>query len=244
MKKPRIKNLKHKLLLVLAASLLFLTSCPIYRTETAIKNRVVFLKGNNHSCTGEQVRAPSGVNYILTAAHCNILAVDGKIEVTSEYGTKLLRKVIYEDPKSDLLLLEGLPGLSGLNIAGSVYRNEEVRTFTHGAGFATYKTAGVLIEEKEIKIGISEINNSEQEEACKKSPKFTVVEVNFLGVALFKVCALDVKEMATTAMIVPGSSGGPVVDWRGNLVGVVSAGGEGFGFLVSLKDIQNFLSNY
>jgi S1-C subfamily serine protease len=58
------------------------------------------------------------------------------------------------------------------------------------------------------------------------------------------MCFLKVVEVATTAKVVPGSSGGMVVDDVGDLIGVVSASNGDFGFLVRLQDIKNFLAKY
>lgn len=243
MKKCKKFSFKYKLLMFVSAFILLVGITNPIKTESYIKNRVIQLKGNGHACTGEQVRAPSGVDYILTAAHCSVLADNGKINAYSEYGTFLPRKVIAEDSNSDLLLLEGMPGLKGLSIAHSDYRNEEIRTFTHGAAMLTYKTTGVLIQDKSVEVPLFQIDTAEQEAACKQ-PKNKIYEINFIGISFGKLCLLDVQETATTAMIVPGSSGGPIVDFRGDLVGVVSAGGGGFGWLVRLEDIRAFLSNY
>lgn len=211
-------------------------------TESELMARVVRLtsESGRGSCSGEQVRATSGKDYILTAAHCLSLASsDGSMQVITEDGRKLARKVIVEDAFSDLALIEGLPNTDGIAIARNNHRNQKVRTFTHGKALATYRTEGVLIEEQEIAVMLDFIVSPEAEAKCRAKSKQRVENVWF-----FKICILKVREMATTAMIVPGSSGGMVVDADGALVGVVSAGGDGMGWLVPLSDIQAFLSNY
>ncbi len=212
-------------------------------SDNSIRSRVVKLSGGHGMCSGEQVKAPSGQNYILTAGHCRTLEKDGSILVTKEDGTKLRRDIIAEDPMSDLLLLEGLPGVEGLEIADISYPKQEVRTFTHGNNFDTYKTSGVLIQKQQIKI-LNNIIESEADEAKCKDPKYSIAEVPIFFGFTIKACLLDVEEMATTAMIVPGSSGGAVVDSSGELVGVVSAGGDTFGWLVPISAVHVFLAGY
>lgn len=211
------------------------------RTENNIKDRVVRILGDAGMCSGEQVRAPSSENYILTAAHCKILEKDGQMLIVKESGDRLWRRVIAEDPKSDLLLVEGLPGVDGLDIARSMYR-EHIRTFTHGANHDTYETEGYIIAIEPVQIPAFAIFSIEEASKCK-APKYKIEHLNdFFG--SMDLCVIEVDETAMTAMIVPGSSGGAVVNDHGDIVGVVSAGNGNFGFLVTLKDIKAFLRAY
>lgn len=211
-------------------------------SDKELMNQVVRLTtaDNKGSCSGEQVRAPSDTDYILTAAHClSLAAADGTIKVITEDGRELSRKVIAEDPDSDLALIEGIPNMGGMKIAKFNYRNQPVRTFTHGKALATYRTDGVLIEEKRIQVFMGAIGSQDDADRCAKQPKNKVYDLGFI-----QACIFDGDEMATTASIVPGSSGGMVVNDSGALVGVVSAGGEGMGWLVPLSDISKFMRNY
>lgn len=210
-------------------------------SESEIKENVVKLTGARGLCSGEQVIAASGKTYILTAAHCKGLATDGSILVHTEDGRHLNRRIIMEDDRSDLLLLEGVPGLSGLSIASSLDRWEHERTYTHGRGFDTYRTDGMNVQDKQqVAFILGEPST------CLNMPKYRIVEMgSFFGIT-FQVCIMEMNESVTTAKIVPGSSGGPVVNDSGQLVGVASAGDNdgAFGYLVRLQDIQLFLSNF
>lgn len=238
-----LKKLIASILLLAAIAAIPLLA-PHPRSDKNLMSNTVRLVGKG-SCSGEQVQAPSGKKYILTAAHCRILADNfGEMMVVTEDGRVLQRRVIAEDKKSDLLLIEEVPGLDGLEIADSVRKTEHVRTFTHGAGLDTYKTEGQLIQEMKIDILLGFISTPEQEKACESAPKTKVAEITVFDITLLKACILSVVEAASTAMTVPGSSGGMVVNDTGELVGVVSAGGDAFSFFVTLKDIKAFLANY
>lgn len=228
-----------KLIAVGIIALALIIARPHGPSNKEIMSKVVQLQGNGSLCSGEQVRAPSGVDYILSAAHCAHLATDGSIEVKTEDGRKMKRRVIAEDPMSDLLLIEGLPNLKGLDIAESVHRGQAVRTFTHGRGFATYETTGVIIEDKRIAVSVFDIMDDKALAKCKSMPKY-VVDQGWFGMS----CMLNVSETATTALVAPGSSGGMVLDASGKLIGVVSAGDSTFGYLVTLDHIKSFLANY
>lgn len=237
----RIKDKIGKSLYVALIGMSLIMICAIPkggRSEDWLRNRVVKLTGNDVLCSGEQVKAPSGRNYILTAGHCKAtIGADGSVDVSADDGKHARRRMIEEDPYSDLLLIEGLPDdREGLSIAQSDYQQEHVRTYTHGAGMDTYETRGDLVMLKDLQV-FAEFASPED---CSSKPKYKMLDTGFFG----EVCIMDVIEQASTAMTVPGSSGGMVVDDSGNLVGVVSAGGEGFSYFATLKDIQRFLSGY
>jgi hypothetical protein len=221
--------------------LLCLASCA-GPSEKSIRGKAVKLSSARGSCSGEQVRAPSGVDYILTAGHCRVLDDGtGSITAQSEKGDILKRKIIAEDPNSDLLLLEGLPGVKGLPIASSVTIGEHFRTFTHGKGLDTYKTGGEYIQDSQVDILAGMIHDQESYDKCiSGGSKYRAIQLSdSLG-----ACLLSVKEMTSTAMVVPGSSGGMVVDDSGALCGVVSAADGSFGYFILLSDIQKFMSGY
>jgi hypothetical protein len=218
--------------IVLVSFSLALTSGP---SDSEIRDRVVKIVGPHGQCSGEQIQAPSGKSYILTAAHCLPIAVEGSMDVITEDGVHTLRKVIAEDSKADLLLVEGLVDRTGLKIANNNYRFQSVRTFTHGRGMDTYTTEGVLVMDKRemVLMGFA----ADAAECHIDMPKYRAIPSEG-GVA----CVMDLDWTVTTAFVAPGSSGGLVVNSEGEMVGLVSAGGEGFGLLTRLEDIQRFLA--
>jgi S1-C subfamily serine protease len=238
----KFKRSLLKLAAVTAGLLVIANSCGT-KSESWLRSRVVKLSSAKGMCSGEQVRATSGVDYILTAGHCRAMEVDGKITVTDAEGNKIQRKIVAEDPNSDLLLLEGLPNMKGLDIANSDQLTEHVRTFTHGANMATHKTEGEIIQAKQVDIPLKLLQNEEEIKECESMPKYSVLEIqSFFGP--LTVCAMEVFETASSATIVPGSSGGMLVNDDGQLVGIASCTDGQFGYFVTLHDIQKFLSGY
>lgn len=235
--------MKKKLGLLAGVILLTLCLLPSGKSDDWLRSRTVRIAdAQDASCSGEQVRAPSGQDYILTAGHCASLAKDGTVIVITEDGRKLQRRIIEEDPNSDLLLIEGLPNLEGMSIARSHEKREHVRTFTHGSRLDTYRTEGVYIQEQHIDVPLYIITDQHPESGCNMA-KNKILDVQFF-IFEMKFCAISVSEEVSTAFIVPGSSGGMVVNDSGELVGVVSATDTKFGFFVRLYDIHQFIKNY
>jgi len=213
-------------------------------SESYIRDRALQLRSEHELCSAEQVRAPSGVDYILTAGHCRDIANNGYMTVIDSHGNKVQRRVIAEDKKSDLLLLEGMPGLKGLSIANSIKDTQHVRTFTSGGARPTHESEGELMGKEHIDIPLDVITNDDDKAKCEAfGPKNQVLQADTLFGPV-NYCALSVDEVSTTAKIIPGSSGGMIVNDSGDLVGVASATDENFGFIVQLSDIHAFLAGY
>lgn len=209
-------------------------------SDNYIFDRVVHIKGGmGGSCSGEQVKAPSGKLYVLTAGHCRPLVEDGMGIIITEAGAEHPAVMVAEDPTSDLLLLQGVSGVGALEIAKKSAHRQKVKTYTHGAGLKAYKTEGVLIDDRKVDIMIGIVMMPEEIKACQSMPKQRIV----MAYDVIPVCLMSVEETFSTAFTAPGSSGGAVVDTRGDLVGVVSAGGGGYSLFVRLSDIQAFMSD-
>lgn len=217
---------------IIGLCLLSLVAVPFLHSTNPKSKIVRIYKEGKGMCSGEQVQGASGTNYILTAGHCAVFIEDGSVDVETEDHKKLKRHVVAEDPNSDLMLIEGLPGIKGFSIANAAYPADWVKTITHGWNLDTYQTEGTLIQ-------ISKID----------APLFSIEEGRkCTGMAKLRqegeYCIMSVWEMISTAMIVPGSSGGAVLNNDNELVGVVSCGSPPFSDFVTLSDIKAFLKNY
>jgi hypothetical protein len=214
---------------------------PIFPVDQAKKSSIK-LRGVNGSCSGVQIKAKSGQEYILSAGHCAHVGDGQSVIAETEDGRSLERRIIAEDRFSDLLLIEAIPNYPSLQLATEEHLGDKIDTFTHGNGLATYKTSGELIQYQEILVPIKEISSPEDAKKCLESPKNRIQELEFFGLHA-EICSLYLRGIVSTAKVVPGSSGGMVV--KGDkLVGIVSATDGNFGFFVSLQDLHRFSDNY
>lgn len=229
------------LLAVFIAFMCFVHMKEDVTSDKYLLKRVVMLKNERGSCSGEQIKAPSGKDYILTAAHCRALAIDNMIDVVDYTGAIIKRKIISEDPFSDLLLLEGLPNLKGIPIAKSIVNMEKLKTYTHGGGFNTWRTDGYAIERRKVSIHLFDIETDQDRLRCKDPKHLIKVIADLFGST--EACFMNIWEMYITAKTLPGSSGGMIVNERGELVGAVSAGDNSndFTLMIEAKEINEFL---
>lgn len=208
-------------------------------SEKEIREKIVKIVGDKGLCSGEQVKGHSGKSYIITAAHCKDISSTDVYTVFRESGEKLKLRAIEEYEDNDLLLLEGLPGVEGLEVASNSFRNEKIWTYTHGGGLDTYITEGRQLQVQNVQIFMGPVTD---EKSCQSS-KYNIQDINsFFG--SIRACMMKLRLMGTTAKVVPGSSGGAIVNYKGELVGVVSATDGNFGYSVPIDSIQAFLAGY
>lgn len=228
---------------------------------------------NQGGGTGFAVKAPSGKTYIMTNYHvCDALkkrsgGKSDEVIVEQNNGKKLARKIIATSDYSDLCLIEGLPGVSGLSVGDVPYEGQKLYSVGHPGlkprtvstgdiqGFmdlelpegpisGIMRVGGKVVDQHQFtpaEGGISEAD-------CQK-PKNRIKTFK-RGVLFFeiemKMCLNVTKDTYITNMLSqPGASGSPVVDSWGNVIGVLFAGDEySWAFMVNANDVKQFLEMY
>jgi hypothetical protein len=214
-----------------------------YNHEMDVRANVVKLVSDKGSCSGTQIVAPSGKKYILTAGHCRALEENGKIGVIAEGMRKIDLAIVEESETTDLMLLEGHPQLPGLHIGSEPTSRTNLRAYTHGMGLDTYEANGKLIQTLHVEALDHMVNTPDEETQCTSKPKYAVRDITFLFFQV-KACVLSIDTYVTTLTpIVPGSSGGSVVDGE-KVVGVVVMVGGGFSYMIKHKEIKEFVAPY
>lgn len=202
------------------------------KSSAYIRDRVLLLLGNNHSCSGVEVKAPSGKVYTLTAAHCKVLIEKAHVRARNEQGKEKDLEFIAIDVQHDIMLLEAFDDRS-INVADGIKQYEHVHTISHGRGYPSYRDDGEYIGIMDVQM-MTPISSDEEMMECT-NPSFILM--SFDGYA----CVLKISIMKTTLHAVPGSSGGPAVNDKGELIGIVSSADPEFTNLAKLSDIKEFL---
>ena len=235
------------LIIVLIAEIASFNQHSIKASDSYLRARVVKLVGEAGSCSGVEVKSPKGVVYTLTAGHCRVLlAADNTMTAIDEEGHKVIVTLVKENTRSDLLLLSSNGDKSAF-IGESVSAHERVKAITHGHGLAAFRTDGELVQEEIVTFAEEVISTPAELASCiARSPKTIVYnDQNPFTGETNTLCLVETKEMIATTLILPGSSGGPLFNLKGQVVGIASAGTseDPFGRFVRLSDIQAFMKD-
>lgn len=236
-----------------AAGALFLDAPQLqqsYFNYRVNRNVLKLVKPTNHNTggTGFVVKAPSGSVYTMTNAHVCELHDNGYMHAISPgkvnryYSLKI--KAVSKD--TDLCLLEPAPGFSGISRADSSYIGERVRAVGHPALLPLSDSSGVLSNFEDVEI----LYKTNISEADCTGPGFRYIStIGSMLDAIFGVqslCFRTIAAASTNAITFPGSSGSPVVNVFGNLVGVVFAGHRmtNYGYIIPISEVNKFLEIY
>ncbi|CAM6004758.1 unnamed protein product [Sphagnum balticum] len=176
------------------------------------------LVSRHGECSGVEIEAPSGKIYTMTARHCMSLTEEGHIISLKEGFEANGLMILGIDRNSDLMILES-SSKYGIRIGKEDAHHIKIHTLTHGDGKPTYRTDGELLGDEIIVSG---------SKGCRSNN-----------------CVSILLDTVSTAAVLPGSSGGAVLDENGDLVGIVSAldTRAGFSYMVPLSSIQAFMAD-
>lgn len=191
----------------------------------------------NHGGTGFEIEAPSGKSYILTNAHICV-GVEKPMVITFKDNRQVPLRIVEVSAKTDLCLLESVGNLPVLSMASNLKIGETVAVVGHPALLDIILSKGELIQYMKVAVPVPE-------EYCERSK-----EVNGpfqdTGNPFFPCAEFIERAGQTTAVILGGSSGSPVVNFFGNVVGIAFAGrgDSNWGIIVPLEEVQEFLAPY
>jgi len=233
----------------------------------SVGSKVYLIKDNPRSGggTGFAIKAPSGETYILTNDHvCGVSSDKQTVLVQNDYGLSMRRRILARADFTDLCLIEGIPGVEGLKLGSAPMIGQIVAAVGHPALMPITLSRGEIISQEDIMIMEGPISVIDPDtgkevqipvdrggitpEQCSRAKNRQVEDVLDFGFFQLKVkFCINVTEGAyrTNMLIQPGNSGSPIVDFWGNVVGVVFAGdGHMWGIDVKQQDVAKFLENY
>jgi S1-C subfamily serine protease len=213
------------------------------------KRNIVILSGDSpftSGGTGFSIQAASGQIVTITNAHVCSLAVDGEMIATYDDGLVTTLSVIeIVKTKADLCVLSSLPltenkmiytlAAQGLEIGDAAF------TIGHPRLAPLTFSNGYLVDDTDIDIIDIEIRDIE---ACKEIGGTMKTVPTFFGDA--ELCAVPFHAISTSLVVYPGSSGSPVFNFQGQVVGVIFAQSSDttYGAYVPFDDLKALLDKY
>lgn len=190
--------------------------------------------------TGFLVNTPSGNTFILTNNHvCGLSNEAGMLLIDREYYAQ----IVANSPDHDLCLIYNPLNLEGISMAADSKDGQNIYIVGHPLLEPLALIKGQISGTMDIPvfIGYNLPCNGKNDKNIDLSEDPLAA---FFGVV--SACIRTYEAQATTANILPGNSGSPVVNHEGRLVGVAFAGredGPGRGYIVPLSYIQKFLED-
>lgn len=199
---------------------------------SVLRQTAVMVNGSSCSGSGSVIQGKSGKLYILTNSHvCNCAKYFGSIFVTYEGGETLRAKVIKQSWVADLCAAQIDENKPSLQLAPQLLPLTEVTTRGYPMGRLS-ESRGLV---KGDTSWVWEVEIGELGVCPITSKKIYGMNGNLAG------CSMPFRTTLTNLYSRPGSSGSPVVNNNGELVGVVASWHPDSEWLVPFNELRDFL---
>jgi S1-C subfamily serine protease len=196
--------------------------------------------------TGFHVKLPSGKTGIITNKHVCGLSKNGYMVAESEEFSSQV-KILKISDETDLCLLQPLNGVEGLTLARSVAEGETIAAIGHPNLNPRTMTMGEAVAQSIIYMPLYNITNDMDQVMCQTVKNQSLYQIeypqpdNTIGVTW--ICIASFNAILTTVTAHPGSSGSPIVNFFGNVVGVVFSVEvkSSWANAIIIKDIKKFI---
>lgn len=198
----------------------------------------VYPNGENEGgATAFAIRAPSGKSYLITNDHvCVNAKTDTALILSDKDDFKFLVNIIARSATTDLCLLGSPFTDQGLNIAEDANIGDRVQVVGHPNLMPiTVSNIGEII-------GTSSSSMTDSINSIKCDTQNAKYRIS-IGPNGKAYCVVTIPNVfRTTVLIQPGNSGSPLVNFYGDVVGVVSGlDNYGWAIVVDLNDVKEFL---
>jgi len=188
--------------------------------------------------TGFVLETAKGL-FTITNAHVCEISVDGTLLAHVDQKPRQILKILRIDTKVDLCMLEPVYGVKGLTMgAADVSDYDTVFTWGHPGLRPVTVEQGKAMPPQLIQIFTGFVNNG----VCEAGLPYSVTVPHWGTV---EVCILTQMARASTVRTYGGSSGSPVFNRYGDVVGVIFAGDTetNNGYWVEFGELRAFLNS-
>lgn len=205
-----------------------------------VGSKIVMIMGEDGGGTGFHINLPSGDVAILTNSHICDMQKEGVLQVRlNDQNRYVPRRVIESYSKHDLCLVEGLTGVEGIDLADKTLSpGEVVRLIGYPRLTPLTVSTGEFLAYTNIQI----LDMATRVAVPTQTPMADLLPDGGMTFELKEYRAGHISNISY-----PGNSGSPVVDFSGDVVGVLFAGNRYIitvGYVVPLDTIREFISVY
>lgn len=236
-----MKSKLKKLVLCGLLGLGFLSTYSLFEKPNLrrLANKNVFkivTEAENSGGTGFYFKAKSGKIYVMTNSHVCEIGKSRPLFIRHFKEKLPLGKIVKDEPKYDLCVVESAQQSHGLTLARSVSFYKEYHLFGNPYLYTNVYAKGEIFDIKNIQLIRRIIQGNEKCDADE-----ITVKMNMLFFEV-EACAVNYKSYITNIQGFPGNSGSPLLNDKGEFVGVLFAGDgrTNYSYYVILETIREF----